>query len=692
MTAVSEPPGTLRARGLDAWLQRAVIGAGLLVLGTSLLAAVLGGVGWWRAWLVLPLIAVLAGALAATVARLPAARIGTGPGLALLGVAGGAGWWTAATHSSQLLPRRDSGSNLQAAIALADTGHRILAVPAASIGGPGVLDIDGITLASPAFFETGTAAAPSIQPQFVIGPAAIYSLGRWLGGVGTMLVQPAWLSAAGILAVGLLAAVTIGRWWGPVAALAVAVQFPILHTGRATYSEPLALLTLAAGLLAWVLAARFEHRRTALLAGLLVAGTCLVRIDGLREAILLLPVAVLGLLQGRAWPRPLLVGAGAGTAVSLLAAVTLSNQYLGGIAASLVPLLALGAGFVLAALVLVRLARRGFRMPRPLARRLPAALAAGSVAVGLLLAARPLFLTVRQDPNDPGSRVVAGLQARQGLRVDGGRTYAEQTVAWLAWWVGPLALAIALAGLAALAHRLARAWGAGEVLPEWAGPLVVGAGSTVLTLYRPGITPDHPWAERRLVIALPFVAVLVIAVAAWLGRAGTPTAPVPARRLPQGAARTLALVTMLGLLVPTIRATWPHRAERVEAGTLTAIAGVCRALRPGDVVLAVDSRAANEWPQVVRGMCDRPALSTTSALRLDAVKRRAAADRIAPGLPAGGRLVLLAADAPHAITVTGRTPTPAADIVVREDDRLLERRPDGLVDLPIRVWLGTAEP
>lgn len=675
---MSQPPEFPRGRGPEAWLQRGVIGAGLLVLATSLLAAALGGVGWWRPWLVLPLLTLTAGGIAAYVARMPAARVGTAPSLCLLGVATATGWWTAATHSAQILPRRDAGSNLQAAIALADTGHRILAVPAASIGGPAVLDIDGITLASPAFFETGSAAAPSVQPQFVIGPAAIYSLGRWLGGVGTMLIQPAWLSAAGVLAVGLLAAATIGRWWGPVAAAAVAVQFPVLHTARATYSEPLALLTLGAGLLAWVLAARFEHRRAALLAGLLVGGTCLVRIDGLREAILLVPIAALGLLQGRAWPRPLLAGTAISAAVSLLAAVALSNQYLGGIAASLLPLLALGVAFIVAAIVLLRLARRGVRLPALLCRGLPAGLAAGVLAIGLLLAARPLVMTVRQDPGDPGARVVAGLQARQGLPVDGGRTYAEQTVAWLAWWAGPLALVVALLALAGAARHLGRLWSAGSPLPAWAGPLVVGAGSSVLTLYRPGITPDHPWAERRLVIVLPFVALLVVAAAARLWRAA-------------GAARVAAVLAIPALLVPTVIATWPHRAERVEAGSLGAIAGVCRALKPGDVVLAVDSRAANEWPQVIRGMCKRPALSTTSLLRLNAVARRAAADRIAAGLPSGGRLVLLAADSPEAISRVGRIPVPVADVVVREDDRLLERRPDSLVDLPIRVWLGTDE-
>ena len=31
----------------------------------------------------------------------------------------------------------------------------------------------------------------------------------------------------------------------------------------------------------------------------------------------------------------------------------------------------------------------------------------------------------------------------------------------------------------------------------WVPALVVAAGSTLLPLLRPGITPDHPWADRR---------------------------------------------------------------------------------------------------------------------------------------------------------------------------------------------------
>ena len=667
---------------LGGWLQRGVIGAALLVLGTAALAVPLGWVGWWRPAAALPLLALLAIMIARLTRRLLVVRLETGPALGVLLVAVASGWWGAATHSSQVLPRRDAGSNLQAAIALAETGHRILAVPAASIGGPAILDTPGLTLASPAFFEVGTSAAPAIQPQFVIGPAALYSLGHWADGVGGVLILAPWFAALGVLAVGMIAAVVLRGWWGPIAAGGVAILFPVLHTARASYSEPLAMVTLGAGLLAWVLAARADDRRLALAAGILIGGTCLVRIDGLREAVLLLPVAALGIMQGRAWPKPLLLGTGVSVLLALGAALAVSNQYVGQIAASLIPLVVLGIALGLFAAVLIVAGRRGRSLPRSVGRSLPRLAACLALLGGVGLAARPLFMTVRQDPADPGARVVAGLQQRQGLPVDGGRTYAEHTVDWLAWWVGPVALVLALAALAGLAAHLANTWARGQTLPAWTGPYVVAAASTVLTLWRPGITPDHPWAERRLLIALPFVVLLVTAAAAWLwrGAGGRLRSPM--------VGRSAAVLATLALVIPSAMATWPHRSERVERGSLSPVFALCSALEPGDVVLAVDSRAANEWPQVIRGMCARPALSTTSALRADPGALRAAADRIAAGLPQGGRLVLLAADSPAAITGLGGTPHAVASAEVLEDDRLLEERPEGLVPLRIDVWLA----
>jgi len=303
------------------------------------------------------------------------------------------------------------------------------------------------------------------------------------------------------------------------------------------------------------------------------------------------------------------------------------------------------------------------------------------VVVGVYLAGRPLWSVVRQDPNDPGSRYVAGMQARQGLPVDGGRTYAEQTVAWLSWYVGPVALVVALVVLAVLVRRAVLSAGSRRV-DAWLPALLVASGSTLLTLARPGITPDHPWADRRLLIALPLVVALVVTGLAWVVQRAT------------AAGRTwLGVVVAVvggGLVVaPALVATWPHRAGGVERGSLVAVESVCDALSPGDVVLAVDSRAANEWPQVVRGMCGVPALSTTAAVRSDPAKLAATVAAVSQEVGSrGGRLVLLAADSAEALDRLGATAV--ADTTVREDEHVLEQRPSHTDPLPIRVWIAPA--
>jgi hypothetical protein len=113
-------------------------------------------------------------------------------------------------------------------------------------------------------------------------------------------------------------------------------------------------------------------------------------------------------------------------------------------------------------------------------------------------------------------------------------------------------------------------------------------------------------------------------------------------------------------------------------------------MRPGDVALMVDSRAANEWPQVLRGYCGVSALSTTSTLRNDHARLAAAVGQIRRAVEArGGRLVLVAADSTDALTRLGlKTAVVGVDARVDEDPRLLEERPDSLVQLPIQVWLG----
>ena len=329
------------------------------------------------------------------------------------------------------------------------------------------------------------------------------------------------------------------------------------------------------------------------------------------------------------------------------------------------------------------LARRGVRLPHGLRSRLPVVLPALVVVAGLAQATRPWWQTVRQSAADPGARVVAGLQLRQGLPVDGGRTYAEHSVQWMAWWLGVPALVLALAGAAYAAWRVGRAWRDGDPLPAWTAVAVVAVGSTVLTLYRPGITPDHPWADRRLVpVVLPaavLLAVAAVAVATWAA----------GRRWPRRGPALVAALGVLVLLAPTVAATAPVAGQRTERGELAAVRTACAAFGPADSAILLDSRAANEWTQVLRGVCSVP----TVVVRANSSRpadRATVLDLARAIARTGRRPVLVAAESPDAVRRLGAEPTHAVHLATTEDQRLLTRRPDGSAALGVELWVAPA--
>ncbi|NIZ91389.1 hypothetical protein [Kineococcus rubinsiae] len=657
------------------------------------------------------------------------------------GIAVAGGVWAGLTHAEHVVLRRDAGSLALYAHHLA-TAHGLPVDPSlAALGGAAVLGDPNVSLASPAFYQVGDV----VVPQFLLGAPALFSLGEWAGGWTGLLLVPAVLGAFGLLAVAGLAARLVGPRWAPLAAATLALAQPVLHAARSTYSEPPALLVLAAAASLLVAATvrgtaataptdRLSAARLGGAAGLLLGACGFVRIDALREDALVLPVIAVLLALAHPAARALLAGVLVTTVLSALAAVATSRPYLATIAGSLVPLVGALVALAVVSWLGVRLARRGVLARRRwlTSTRLGPVLAAVLALVLLALGTRPLWLVVRQDPQDSGSRLVAALQLAQGLPVDGGRTYAEHSVDWISWYLGwP---AVMLAGVAAvvLLLRLVPALQGRTPLPGWTAPYVVAVGSLLLTLYRPGITPDHPWADRRFVpLVLPAVVLLATAAVAWGVRElprriaqvlpGNPrdrseevtvtlTPGEPAvetrtvrYRTPAAVPGVLAAVGGIVLLLPAALATAPLAGQRTERGEVAAVAGACRSFAPGDVALAVDPRSRNEWPQVLRGTCGVPSASIVvptsvgragtpeyaAALRT-AVERQAARVRAA-----GGRPVLVAAGGDAAAEDTlaalgGTDLRRVSDLRTPEDERVLTTRPDGAQVIDVDLWTALA--
>jgi hypothetical protein len=728
--------------------------------GTTLLGAVvavpLSLAHLWRPVVALPVLLVVL-AVAIRASRCVISRPMPPWSLALcLLVAVGAGVWAGATHDEHVVLRRDAGSYALYGQQLADKHQLPIDVQVRRLGGAKVVDDPDVAVASPGFFEQGHGARLTVVPQFLIGFPAWLSVGMWVGGWTGLFLVPAVFAALAILSVGALTAATIGPRWAPLVALATAVTAPVLHAGRSTYSEPAALLALTAALTLLALSVENGSRRPersaqmGLLAGLLLGGAGLIRLDALREVVLLIPFAVLLAVRRHVAARPVMVGVAVGTGVSAVVALGLARPYLSLVKGSLLPLLALGALAGGCGLVVVRWARRRERLAehaeqpeqpeqaeraeqaeqadladpaqpadradpaqpadradgtdesRPPPRRstgrqtwqtwLPWLFAGLVLLVGLALVTRPWWLIVHQSPTDPSASGVASLQAAQGLPIDRTRNYTEQSVTWVVWWVGPAAALLAWAGAVLAAYRCGIVVARGKAIAAWFGPFVIGSGSIVLTLVRPGITPDHPWADRRLVVAvLPGVLLLGAGAVAQLVRLARRRAPLPVLA-------AAALVGAVALVWPAYLATEPIADQRTELGELAAVQTVCRSFHQGDVAVAVGERTTNEWVQVLRGICDVPTLgvhvrgtSTTTDAGRAAVAR--ALGRVVPKVEAAGGRVVLVSDRKDLLVALGR---PAATELVQlhtlEDQRLLTERPSGSAQLVIDLWAAPATP
>ena len=99
---------------------------------------------------------------------------------------------------------------------------------------------------------------------------------------------------------------------------------------------------------------------------------------------------------------------------------------------------------------------------------------------------RPLGPRETWAPGPSVLNFVATLQKASGLPVQANRTYAEQTMRWLEWYIGPVALGLAIAGMCILVLRSIRGGsGAAAIL------LFELGGVTALYLWNPNVVPDQ---------------------------------------------------------------------------------------------------------------------------------------------------------------------------------------------------------
>jgi hypothetical protein len=649
----------------------------LLVMAWLIPGVVLLSVGWLRPAPLVLIAAPLAVLMVTAVARrLPgqrpagALRAAPAPGRArgwaawwglggTLAVAAGFGAWQAALNSPQIIVLRDPGAQFQLGYWLA--GHGALPIPRAlaDFGGPH----PGLDFASTGFVSTHT----GLLPLFMPGLAIISAGGWWAHGMTAAALASPVLGALAVLTVGGLAGRLAGPQWAPAAALALALSLPEQYTSRAAFAEPLIQVLLFGGLSLAVdslasqpghgWAGRYPGRlrwpgwlppvsAAALLGGLAIGLTSVVSLGTLPYLIPLIPflgAAVVGRLP---CVVPLGLGILAGVGCGLTAGRLAAPAYLAAPGFSVRPASVITAGAALVTLLAVLAVLwepaqvRARRLLRGAARWGVPELAGVLVAAALaVLVIRPSVQTAHWAPGPGTVRYVGSLQKLLGLPVQPTRSYAEDTMYWVIWYIGIPALLLGGIGAALLTRRCVRAllrWRDPDgTARAWALPLAVLGWAAAIALWAPGTVPDQPWASRVLVPAatpafllggvwvaarldararergagLPAVGLAAACFAAALaiptavttlgvgfsGSNVTGSTPGGSSRGVSGGARHGAEVTLSGLGV-----------HRTGAGQADAVQGLCGTMSSQMSVLVLDATAAGQFAQLIRGMCHVP--------------------------------------------------------------------------------------
>ena len=175
---------------------------------------------------------------------------------------------------------------------------------------------------SKSLYEEGSYGGPTFRDSSDWSPgapllyaASFYATGGPREGVGRIV--EALLGVAAIVVVFLLGRRLGGGPAGLIAAFAVAVYPPFIHSTGALFSEPPAILTLPAGVLAFLWASEQKRLRAWLLPGLLFGLTALIRPEYLVVGGAFAVLAAIRAGRARGW-RPGLAGAALLVAAFLL--------------------------------------------------------------------------------------------------------------------------------------------------------------------------------------------------------------------------------------------------------------------------------------------------------------------------------------------------------------------------------------
>jgi hypothetical protein len=463
-----------------------------------------------------------------------------------------------------------------------------------------------------------------------------------IGGDRLMFALPAVLGALALCAIFAVGSRLAGRPWLVLSAVVgLAVCLPQVAFSRDTYSETSTQFLLWAGL--WLLLVAWDRRHlgVGLLAGLAIGGTVMSRVDALIYLAPLPILAAVGWLaahdpeQRRSRLRLLAVILAGIVAPALLGSFDLvyrAGGYYTALDSEVASLRLLILVSVLLALVLVAVwPRLPAIRAAVVARRNAIGIWLGVIVATALLLAWSLRPAI-QHSHWAANSTTAALQAIEGIPVDATRSYNELTMIWMSWYVGPVAVALAILGIALLIRA---------ALNGSAAPLLVlavaGLGAA-LYLWKPSNTPEQIWMMRRFVpAAMPL---FVLAAAAGVDALIRASSRIGYRR---PLARPITAAAAVVLIAFPLGVTWPVRNAQSQAGFLPTVKAACTAWGPDAVVAVAPADPDGTLLQTVRSWCGVPTTSLWAPLTAEQL------GQISDAWHARGRTLWIAGSTPKAV-------------------------------------------
>jgi hypothetical protein len=662
--------------------------------------------------------------------------------LATVAVVAGLTGWQLTESSQAVIVLRDQGTYLQTGYWIAQHG---------SLPIPQMLSAFGPFHAGLNFTSTGfLARGSSIYPAVLPGLPLLLAGGFWVHGITGALATGPLLGGLGTLTFAGLVGRLVGPQWAPAGALVLGLSLPQQYVGRTSLSETVLEIVIFGGLclmadslalrgtgpvpsvrtaeapetrsararlvIAWQLAAPSRwpswlapQRVLAALAGLALSFGLVISLDALVCLLVVIPFGAALLAGRRPQAAPFLSGLVVGLCYGILCLYLLDRPLLDtvGHTVALAGLAAVSlAAASIVAFQLARVGRVRTAVPRALARRplrwLPEAGALLVVAALIGFVVRPYVQKVHGHPAPGVYNAIKALQQLDSLHIDPTRTYAEQTLYWVIWYVGLPTVLLGVVALAAVVRRCLRAlltWrDSTGVWRIWGLPLAMICAGSVVALWAPDIVPDQPWASRRLiVIVIPGLILCALWAAAWLGR----------RARDRGAQSVTAAVAGLfcvaAMLVPTVSTTFglglSHSSKtgslkavvhglaltRTGAGQVGAVDQLCASIPRNVSVVIIDYPTAQEFSQVIRGMCGVP-------VAWMADQPASAVESVIGAIAAAGRQPLLMAGSERRLLSFGGSPVRVLDLATTQDPRDLTQLPTSLQPVRYQIWMTEPVP